>query len=177
MRTAFLSLLGVGLIGSATVLGAQASPGAIWAPRQLLHFTHPLVVNSETMGLREASCDQLYQDARSLLLQLGARASDIRIDQRGCHAFTKEKSIDVKFAVPVLPDSPGTRAAGPEFEAHWQTVALKGNCAFLQYATRTVLPLFTARNVKLISAADCERVGVGLYAQVLMAPAEVADSR
>jgi len=58
--------------------------------------------------------------------------------------------------------------AGAPIETHWATLALQGNCRFLDYVTVKVLPHFTVRNAKRISEADCTRLGIGLYAQVLM---------
>ena len=177
MRTRLLVLFtAVGLVASA--LGAAADPNqtAVWESRTLRNFTLPLVVNSENGPLQEASCDQLYSSVRVLLLQFGARTSDIRVDQRGCNAYTTNRSIDVTFSVLVPAKQTGSNAAGPLVEAHWETIALKGNCRLLQDATKRILPLFTTSDVKLISSADCAKIGVGLYGKVLKAPVEQASS-
>lgn len=176
MRSALLVIvLALGLIGSAIAAEDPSQP-AVWVQRTLPAFTHPLVVNSQTMGLREASCDQLYERAKTLLTQLGMRESDFKVDSRPCYAYSRQRSIEVTFSVLVPTDQAGNAAAGPVVEAQWQTVALKGDCAFLEYATKIVLPLFTTRNVKLISKDDCAKLGIGLYAQILQAPQATAAS-
>ena len=186
MRTlSVMFLVAAALVGSVTakaadpfVVSAVASEvldsnqGAVWERRTLLKFTHPLTINSETQGWREVSCDQIYNSVRDLLLQLGARASDMTVDERACYAYSRVRSIDVRFSVLAPSGSTRGNIAGPAAEARWETVAMKGNCPYLQYITKTVLPLFSTRNVKLISTADCARFGVGLYAQVLKAPGQ-----
>jgi hypothetical protein len=157
----------LGLVASATVGAADSTQTAVWKSRTLRHFTLPLVVNSENGPLQPASCDQIYNTARILLLQLGARASDMRADLRNCYAYTLQRSIDVQFFALAPLTKARDNAAGPLVEAHWQRVEVNGNCRLLADATKKILPLFTTANVKLISSADCERLGVGLYAQVL----------
>jgi hypothetical protein len=177
MRTRLLMIVAaVGLVASGAVAAADATQTAVWQTRTLRNFTLPLVVNSENGPLQEASCDQLYTAAKVLLLQLGARASDMRVDQRGCQSYTTNKSIDVTFSVLVPTTQPRNNAAGPLVEAHWETVQLQGNCGVLQQATKRILPLFSTSDVKLISSADCARIGVGLYGKVLKAPAAQAAS-
>lgn len=149
---------------------------AVWEPRSLRNFTLPLVVNSENGPLQMASCDQIYDEAKILLLQFGARASDMHADLRGCYAYTIERSIDITFSVLVPTKQTTNNAPGPLIEAHWQTVLLKGNCRLLENATKKILPLFTTSNVKLISSADCARLGVGFFGKVLAAPEEQASS-
>ncbi len=177
MRTRLAMLFAaIGLIASAAVAAADSNQTAVWQTRTLRNFTLPLVVNSENGPLQEASCDQLYNAAKDLLLKLGARASDLHVDQRGCNAYTISPSIDVTFSVLVPATHTRNNADGPLVEAHWETVMLKGNCGVLQDATRRILPLFTTSDVKLISSADCARLGVGLYGKVLKAPQEQASS-
>jgi hypothetical protein len=176
MRTRILLLIATaGLGASAAVAAADSVQTAVWEPRTLRHFTLPLVVNSENGPLQMASCDQIYDEAKLLLLQLGARASDIRADLRGCYAYTIERSIDLTFSVlvPTAQTTPTTtNARGPLVEAHWKTVLLKGNCRLLEDATKKIVPLFSTSDVKLISSADCAKLGVGFFGKVLTAPEE-----
>jgi hypothetical protein len=177
MRTRYLTVLAaVGLTASAVAAAADANQTAVWEQRTLRNFTLPLIANSETGPLREASCDQLYVAAKVLLLQLGARSSDMRVDQRGCQAYTTIPNIDVTFWALAPATEAKKKTAGPVVEAHWETVQLRGNCVVLQEATKIMLPLFATSDVKLISSADCARIGVGIYGKVLKAPAEQASS-
>lgn len=169
MRTALLMLsLSVGLVGSAAA--EEPSQPAVWVPRNIPEFTYHNTVASETMRRRGPSCNQLHDTAESLLKRLGMRAGDFKVDSRPCHVNTRYRTIDVTFSALVPTDKAGTDAAGPAVQARWQAVSLKGDCAVLAYATKTVLPLFTARNVKAISNDECTKSGIGLQAEVLMAP-------
>lgn len=171
MRTHPLMLIAAAsLVASTAVAAADSNQTAVWEARALRHFSLPVTVNSET------SCDLIFDEAKLLLQQLGARASDIRADLRGCYAYTPERSIDVTFSVLVPTKQTSDNAPGPLIEAHWKTVELKGDCRFLQNATKKILPLFTTSNVKLVSSADCARLGVGLFGKVLVAPEEQASS-
>jgi hypothetical protein len=148
---------------------AQASQTAVWTTRTLHNF-----------GGFSDSCDALVEELRVLLLELGARASDLYIDQHGCRR--EVTLIDATFSVLMPVDKAGKNEAGT-LEAGWQILELKTNlerptmtpvhhiiyrnCAGLEYVTKTVLPLFAARDVKLISKAICDKTGVGLRAEVL----------
>ena len=100
----------------------------------------------------------------------------MRVDQRGCQAYTTAPNIDVTFWALAPAKESQKNTAGPLVEAHWETVQLSGNCSVLQEATKKMLPLFATSDVKLISSADCARIGVGLYGKVLKAPAAQAAS-
>jgi hypothetical protein len=175
---AFIALVGLSTAQAVTPVtpsalasvAADSNETAVWELRKLKGFQLPLVVNSENGPLQEASCDQLYNTAKELLLQLGARANDIEADMRGCYAYTINRSIDITFYVLTPANRRLTKVLAPPVEANWQTVQLNGNCRLLEHATKVILPLFSARNVKLIPNEDCARLGVGLFAQVLKAP-------
>ena len=161
---------------------AQPTQAAVWTTRALHSFGLP------------ASCDGLVEELRVLLLQLGARASDLHVDQHGCRGELNfvTATVDATFSVLLPLDKTGKNEAGTS-EASWQVVELTKNtdrptmtpvhhvnyrdCAELEYVTKTVLPLFAARDVKLISKALCDKTGVGLRAQVLMPAPQVAESR
>jgi hypothetical protein len=175
---AFVALVGLSTVQAAAPVTesalaskvANSNEAAVWELRKLKNFQLPLVVNSENGPLQEASCDQLYNTAKELLLQLGARANDIEADMRSCYAYTINRSIDVTFYVLAPSNKRLTKVPAPPVEANWQTVQLNGNCRLLEHATKVILPLFSTRNVKLISNEDCARLGVGLFAQVLKTP-------
>jgi len=155
--------------------GAQLSQNAVWTTRKILAFSPPstyVPANGYETNTNSLSCDQIDDRAKFLLRQLGAR--DISFDDRDCRSKGKNEivTIDLTFSVLTPTGSAGNTAAGAAVMAHWQTVALKGadlgTCAFLYYVTRKVLPTFSTKNVKLIPTADCARIGVGLYAQMLL---------
>ena len=169
MRTSLLILIAAaGLVGAATA-AADSNETAVWTQRKLLHFIHPPVIDSETGEWKEASCDQLYTTVNFVLRQLGARSSDLVVDERPCYASASLRSIDVTFSV-LAPT--GNRVINPSWElvpAHWKTVELQGDCRFLQYVTQKVLPLISTKDAKYISMNDCNRLGgIGLYAKVLV---------
>jgi hypothetical protein len=169
MRTPLLILIAAaGLVVAATA-AADSTQTAVWTQRKLLHFVHPAVINSETGEWTDISCDQIYDNVNFVLRQLGARASDLVIDQRPCHTSGYLRSIDVTFSVLAPTEN---RVANPSWElvpAQWKTVALRGNCQFLEYVTQKVLPLLSTKDAKYISLHDCNRLGgIGLYAKVLV---------
>ncbi|MEJ0005912.1 MAG: hypothetical protein WDM77_05860 [Steroidobacteraceae bacterium] len=190
MRNAILMLVAtVALAGTLTAKAAGAPTSTllpsqpadsgqsyVWARRTLQHFSHPVVLTSETDGWHAESCEQLYKSVKILLVELGARESDLDVDQRPCYTFTTLRTVDVSFSVVAPEEKAGKGSAATLSSARWQRVAMKGDCNYLQYVTRAILPLFTTRDVKLITPADCAKIGVGLYAQVLMTTPEPAAS-
>lgn len=169
-------LIVVGLVACATGEAANAPAPSIqaatWIQRKVhLDFGYAPLVISEAGPWQEVSCDRLYDEVKSALVQLGARESDLQVDQRGCYGARGLRSDDVVFSVL----APGKMAGGEWAEAHWETAALKGNCAFLEYVALKVLPLLSARNVQHLSKGDCDSQAVGLRADVLM-PAQSATA-
>jgi hypothetical protein len=188
MRTQLLMLIAaIGLVGSATAAAADSTQSAAWTQRKLLRFSPPanyVPASGYLTNTQFLSCDELINRVQFVLLRLGARADNIAVDQRDCRRGGVEvRSVDVTFSVLAPTGNTGKPAAGAPVAAHWQTIELGGpdvglgDCAFLRYVTVKILPLFSTRNVKLISTSDCARLGVGLRAEVLKAPLELADSR
>jgi hypothetical protein len=145
---------------------SDTTQSAVWTPRELSNFY------SRFAG---GSCDRIVERLRFVLLQLGARASDLHIDARRCYAGPVQ-SLDASFSVLAPSDKTGKGAAGPSVEARWQMVQVGGagelrlgvaDCFYLESVTQKVLPLFSNRDAKAISLADCSRLNVGLSAQVL----------
>jgi hypothetical protein len=184
MRKPLLILIAAaGLIAFATAESASASTvaaptaespqGAVWAPRKLVNFAPPYI----------HSCDRLYEKLRFVLLQLGARDSDLQIDQRTCLAGSPIPSVDATFSVLAPTNGPGSTAAAAAVPANWQTVELRVgdvgvfDCAYLKYVTAKILPLFSTKAVKLIPAAVCNKFDVGLRAEILRLPQQVAASQ
>jgi len=108
-----------------------------------------------------------------VLVQLGARASDLDLDQRGCPAPSGAARVDVTFSVLVPTNEMGKSVEGAPVEAQWQTVQLRGaGCDFLDRVNKEILPLFSTRSARLISKDDCHKLNddglhVGLRAEVL----------
>jgi hypothetical protein len=183
MRSRYLILLAtIGLTGSvngAAADTADASQTAVWTSRELQFlgsaYLSPGVMDSgEPLVLSRTSSDQLYAQVRFVLRQLGARSIDL--DSRGCWPLKLRPCVDVKFTVLAANESAGKHVLSAPVGAHWQLVQLGGNCDLLDRATRTVLPFFVTRNVKLISRVDCERLHVGLRAEVLKPSQELAST-
>ena len=166
----------------------QPSQGAVWMTRKLQKFGIPNVASTAM----DASCDGLADELRFLLLQLGARASDLRIDERGCRDDLK--LVDATFSVVAPADKTAGNVAGTLTEARWQIVefrtgkadrpasvrnrshqTLYRNCTYLGYVTKVVLPLFFSRAVTVISPAVCDKTDVGLRAEILI-PTQVSGA-
>jgi hypothetical protein len=143
-----------------------SSQTAVWAQRKV-RFVY---VRFRNFG----DCNLLHDRVKFVLLQLGARASDLDVNTRTCD-YPGRPGIDATFSV-LTPTAEGENsAAGGLVEAHWQAVELKAGdpgeildaCVFLRAVTQQILPLFPIRQAKLISRADCERTDVGISVQTL----------
>jgi hypothetical protein len=143
---------------------ADSSQTAAWAPRKV-HIVF------------RGTCDQTYDLLRGTLLRLGARARDLKIDGRSCPAPNGAASLDATFSVLVPTDATAQSAADASVAAQWQTVELRGNCVVIAYFTRAILPSFSTRNVKLVPKDMCERLHIGLRAELLKPAQEPAISR
>jgi hypothetical protein len=157
-----------------------AGLSATWVPRKLLSFTPPY---SDACG------DVGYDLLKYVLIQLGARESDLKIRRQDCQDGSGAQGLDATFSVLMPAEQSGKPDSDGVANAQWQTVELKvpintapgllversGNsvhddihdCPYLRYATQKVLPLFSAREVKRIPDAICEKYGIGLRARLL----------
>ena len=199
MALAFTGLIASMIAAAADTTTTAAAPAdatqpiqaAVWTTRKLQNFGLP-----HAGWPSGASCDDLTGELRSLLLQFGARASDLHIDERGCPRNEGQLTlIDATFSVVVPAEKTVNNAAGAQADARWQIVELRTgrtdkpvrerylsgagplrDCSYLAYVTKTVLPLFAARDVKVISNAVCDKTDIGLRAQVLMPAPQVAES-
>jgi len=168
VRISLLIIASLGLISSAVVIAQTPSAAAslpagaaaldvvaMWEPRTLKDFADG------------GSCDLLVDHARILLLQFGAH--DLKIDPRRCLGDGPYRTLDATFWVlaPANKSDGTTRGVA----ARWQIVEMHpglSGCAYLKYITQTILPLFSSRDVKLISNTVCNKTDVGLRAQVLV---------
>jgi hypothetical protein len=168
---------------------AESGQSVTWTQRKLLNFAPPV---GKSLADGPLSCDGLVGELRFDLLQLGAGESDLHIDERGCRA-ENNLSVDATFSVLASADRTGNPVADALTAAHWQTIeprtgdpdwfknarhgASPGpDRAFYENVARTVLPLFSTRDVKLVPKTVCDKTGVGLRAQVLMLAPQLAAS-
>lgn len=167
----------------------EVSQTAVWVSRTLHNFNVPPVGSTNTFG---QSCELLEEELKGLLIQLGARPSDIHIDERGCPRDERRVLlIDATFSVLSPAEATGKNVAGT-LVAHWQSVEFKTeserkeiapteffqfnrDCSYLTYVAQIVLPLFSTRNVNVSSQAVCNKTGVGFRAEALM-PAQQSGS-
>jgi len=111
------------------------------------------------------SCDGLYDKMRSILLEFGARKSDLKISSSGCagRSGVPDPFPGVAVKMSVLVPADGAAAGGePALPSHWKAVKLKldssslseaGECELVEQVKQKVLPLFTTRNVDF--RTDC----------------------
>jgi hypothetical protein len=180
MLTRFLLPMAfVGILACATAAAADPGQPAVWVSRELRFlgpdYLSPEVRNSgEPLQLTPTTNEQLYDQVAFVLRQLGAR--DVYRDMRGCWQVGTRPCVAMTFKVLAPNGTSGSTAESP-LQARWAPVQMGGDCALLQEATRTVVPLFSSRNIKLIPIATCEKIHVGLRADVLKPLQEEVVSR
>jgi hypothetical protein len=181
--------VGLGALASASAwadAGAQASAGqgaqpatteaAVWTPKEI-QFTY--------MGFTtKYTCDGLKDTIHEMLVQLGARKDDLKVyeicsgDPNRPNPFP---GVKIKMSVLKSP-VPAELPAGTQIvPAQWKTVKLPyretglnaaGQCELLEQFKRSILPLFTTRNVDLQASCvphQLSPVGTRLTADVLIA--------
>jgi hypothetical protein len=160
--TALIAVVAGLAMGSGLNVGRAAdtapAPAAQWVERTL-DYTY--------MGFTSKySCDGLEDNVRVMLLALGARKSDLKIDSRGCTRFTGPETSPGIFArfwvlAPQSADQAGNAGGGAPQAAQWQTVDMvrlqgpeweQGQCELLEQMKQKALPLFTSRNLKYHSS-------------------------
>lgn len=157
--------------------GTEAAPKelAVWTPKEV-QFTY--------MGFTTLySCDGLKDDIREMLLQLGARKDDLKVYEQPCSGPPDRPNPfpGVRIKMSVLTPAPSTESdVSHMVQAHWKTVKLPyresginaaGQCELLEQFKKTVLPLFTTRNVDLVATCvphQLSPLGTKLQADVLV---------
>jgi len=161
----------LGLAAGLGLSGAQASdtaavpalsvapPASQWVERKL-DYTY--------MGFTDKfSCDGLRDTVRQVLLALGARKKDLKIQSRGCVKFNGPEQfpgVAATFSVlvPMTPDDIGKVGNSTAQPTQWHSVDLvkltrtgveSVPCELLDQLKSKALPLFTTRNLKF--RADC----------------------
>ncbi|HEY6453815.1 MAG TPA: hypothetical protein VIY90_00885 [Steroidobacteraceae bacterium] len=146
---------------------SAAPPAAQWVERKL-DYTY--------MGFTaKFSCDGLRDSVRQVLLALGARKRDLKIQERGC---TKFNGVDpfpgvaatFSVLVPVTPDEIGKVGDAKLQPTQWHSVDLvqltrtgieSAPCELLEQLKNKALPLFTTRNLKFHSACVPHQQSLG----------------
>jgi len=168
----------------AAAAGAHAAAGAapaapmeaaVWTPKEV-QFTY--------MGFTtHYTCDGLRDTVREMLLQLGARKDDLKVYETPCSGDPNRPNPfpGVKIKMSVLTPVSGTTPADVQpVQAQWKTVKLPyrenglnaaGQCELLEQFNKTVMPLFTTRNVDLNATCvphQLNSIGTKLQAEVLV---------
>jgi hypothetical protein len=167
--------------------GAQpAAPAefAVWTQKEV-QFTY--------MGFTtHYTCDGLREDIRDMLLQLGARKSDLKVTEEPCSGNPDRPNpfpgVRIKMSVLV----PAPAQISPDqtpVEAHWKAVKLPyretginaaGQCELLEQFNHTIMPLFTTRNIDLHASCvphQLEPLGTKLQAEVLVTDQKKAPAK
>ncbi|HTX24036.1 MAG TPA: hypothetical protein VMD03_05225 [Steroidobacteraceae bacterium] len=172
---------------TATTTAAQATPGG--APAAATDSTSATGVPQPArwtqkklffvyMGLQTRyGCQGLTDDVRQVLLELGARKSDLNVQEAGCTSGfnqpTPHPAVAGTFSVlePVPPERAYSPSATPgTVAARWQAVQVQlarpgrdvnGQCELLDQVRRRILPLFTTRNVQYQSTCSPRQLIVG----------------
>jgi hypothetical protein len=145
-----------------------APPAAHWVQRKL-DYTY--------MGFTtKYSCDGLRDNVRQVLLALGARKKDLKIQSTGC---SRLNGVPEPFPgviahfwvlVPSTPDDVGKVGDTASHPTQWKTVNLvrmqqfrfdQGQCELLEQMKNKALPLFTSRNLLYRSSCVPHQISVG----------------
>ena len=185
----FGACLGVPGWASAADDGAQAAPPvetefAVWTPKEI-QFTY--------MGFTtHYTCDGLRDTIKEMLLQLGARKDDLKVTEQPCSGDPDRPNPfpGVKIKMSVLQPAPATLSSDASVvQAHWKPVKLPyrenginaaGQCELLEQFNRTILPLFTTRNVDVHTSCvphQLEPLGTKLQAEVLITDQKKAGAK
>jgi hypothetical protein len=175
VRALSLLLASAGAIGAAhadDTAGVPAlsvaPPAAHWVARKL-DYTYQGFTT-------KYSCDGLRDNVRQVLLALGARRKDLKIQSSGC---TRLDGVPEPFPgvvahfwvlVPATPDDAGKVGDTALHPTQWKTVNLpkmqqfrfdQGQCELLEQMKTKVLPLFTSRNLLYRASCVPHQVTVG----------------
>jgi hypothetical protein len=161
--------------GAPAVEPAAPAEFAVWTPKEV-QFTY--------MGFTtHYTCDGLRDAVRDMLLQLGARKSDLKVTEQPCSGQPDRPNPfpGVRIKMSVLQPAPAQLAPDAQVvEAHWKPVKLPyretginaaGQCELLEQFNQKIMPLFTTRNVDLRATCvphQLEPLGTKLQAEVLI---------
>jgi hypothetical protein len=145
-----------------------APPAAHWVERKF-DYTY--------MGFTtHYSCDGLRDNVRQVLLALGARKKDLKIQSTGCSRLNGPEpfpGVSATFSVlaPLTPDDVGKVGNTTRRPTQWHTVDVvrlspftsdrSGQCELLQQLKEKALPLFTSRNLVFRAACVPHQLSLG----------------
>jgi hypothetical protein len=144
-----------------------APPRAQWVQRSL-DYTY--------FGFTDKfSCDGLQETVHDVLLALGARKQDLKVQSHGCIKLEGPESFPGVVAhfsvlVPVTPDDIGKVGRATANPTQWKTVDLvklnqdgrdAAPCELLQQLKDKALPLFTSRNLQFSSSCYPHSITTG----------------
>jgi hypothetical protein len=149
---------------------------AVWTPKEV-QFTY--------MGFTtHYTCDGLRDTVREMLLQLGARKDDLKVYETPCSGDPNRPNpfpgVKIKMSVLTPVSAGSTPSDAQPVQAQWKTVKLPyrenglnaaGQCELLEQFNRTVMPLFTTRNIDLNASCvphQLSPLGTKLQAEVLV---------
>lgn len=145
----------VGTAAYATGESGGAAEPAHWVQKKI-NFTYQGFTT-------HYSCDGLTGKVKEVLLELGARKSDLRVHEAGCTAsFGRPEPFPAVVGTFYVlePASSAAGNSGKPVKAEWQTVEVRvgrpgrdqaGQCELIDQVKTGILPLFTARNVRFES--------------------------
>lgn len=182
--TVAAAVVAVGALLSSAAWGAEGGQqGSEAAPKELAVWTTK-EVEFTYMGFTTLySCDGLRDEVREMLLQFGARKDDLKVYEVPCSGAPDRPNPfpGVKIKMSVLTPAPSTESdVSHMVQAQWKTVKLPqrlsginaaGQCELLEQFKKTVLPLFTTRNVDLVATCvphQLSPLGTKLQADVLI---------
>jgi len=163
---------------------AQDSVPAVWVTKQA-HFIYQGFTT-------RYSCDGLRDQVRAMLEKLGAQ--DLKVREAACTSPPGVPSpfpgvvVNMRVLAPASSaEASKEKDTGHPVQAQWKNVVLmpetssyqdQGNCELIEQFKRTLLPLFTTRNVKYRTSCVPHQITLGthLSAEVLVPPAKVASS-
>jgi hypothetical protein len=185
---------------------ANSRQTAVWEPRTLKNFGSSTLDSCEGIA-KYLRVHLIELGARASDLHIDKRPCDGAprnvIGESGdsngspINLGTIFRSVDATFSVLVPANKSDAKARGEMVEARWQIVEMRQgaarrarefgelapgtefeSCANLKYLTQTILPLFSVRDVKLISKEICDKTDIGLRAEVLVpATQKLEESR
>jgi hypothetical protein len=170
--------------GAPAAQSATPAEFAVWTQKEV-QFTY--------MGFTtHYTCDGLRDDIRDMLLQLGARKSDLKVTEEPCSGNPDRPNPfpGVKIKMSVLQPAPAQLSPDTQLvEAHWKAVRLPyretginaaGQCELLEQFNHTIMPLFTTRNLDLHATCvphQLEPLGTNLQAEVLVTDQKKASAK
>ena len=132
------------------------------------------------------SCSGMEGKVKDLLVQLGARKGDVRVNAGGCGPrdlpLGHMLNVDVRFSTLVPVDPAAAAGATPPVAAQWTSVAIQpnhpfsmgeGDCELIEQLRDLVGKDFTSRSLDYRASCTPHQVGLnsyGVHGEFLKAP-------